>query len=112
MRLRTRKTLIEHLYSFKKYSSINLNYLNVKNKIPFGLTKKNMISFYHYSFLGNERFLEDEEKMEDETKEIKNFRAIKVAIPQDECQYSQRLFNLFKDANVDLICNFLLEILT
>ena len=104
-RLRTRKTLIEHLYSFKKYSSINLNYLNVKNKIPFWINKKEYdFILLHYSFLGNERFLEDEEKWKMKTKEIKNFRAIKVAIPQDECQYSQRLFNLFKDANVDLIC--------
>lgn len=103
--LRTRNTLKEHLFSFKKYSSFTLNYLNVKEKIPFWISKKEYdFIILHYSFLADERFLDDAKHWLKKIKEIKNFKAIKVAIPQDECLHSNRLSSFFKDANIDIIC--------
>ena len=57
-RLKVRNTLVEHLFSFKKYSSCSLDYLNVKREIPFWVNKKCYdFIILHYSFLADERFV-------------------------------------------------------
>ncbi len=103
-RLKVRNTLVEHLFSFKKYSSCSLDYLNVKREIPFWVNKKCYdFIILHYSFLADERFVHNINPWKLKSKRVKEFDSIKIAIPQDEHQFSDRLFDLFSSAKIDII---------
>ena len=103
-RLKVRNTLVEHLFSFKKYSSCSFDYLNVKRQIPFWVNKKCYdFIILHYSFLADERFDHNIDPWKLKSKRVKEFDSIKIAMPQDEYQFSDRLYDLFSSAGIDII---------
>jgi len=101
-----RNTTIEHVFSFKKYSPENaFIYVNVGPKgIPFYLKYLSVDAIIlHYTLLAGERFLPgDDWKIK--IRGIEKLKGYKIAIPQDEYNYTCRLVDLFKKISIDLIC--------
>ena len=97
-----RKTIYEHLYSFKKYSDAECTYINAYYHIPSSILKIRFdLVVYHYTFLGQKwggtklfrLFLKIHRK-------LKRLHGYKVAIPQDEYVYTQDLCSFFKEFGV------------
>lgn len=85
-----RNTINEHLYSFKKYSSHECYYLNTAYGIPAWVTRIefNLVVF-HYTFLAYLRRIRW--RWYEQVQRCEDLRGYKVAIPQDEYYYSDRL---------------------
>lgn len=101
-----RKTITEHLYSFKKYAPEHqFIYVNVDSSgIPFYLKQ---IFFdavlLHYTFLAGERFLPGN-AWDRKIKGLDDLKGYKIAIPQDEYCCTDRLIQLFDKIKVDVVC--------
>lgn len=101
-----RKTITEHLYSFKKYAPEHqFIYINVDTSgIPFYLK---YIPFnavlLHYTYLAGERFLPGN-AWDKKINGLHNLKGYKIAIPQDEYCCTDRLIQLFDKIKVDVIC--------
>lgn len=100
-----RNTVLEYIYSFEKYSKgVHFHYLNVFKFIPiYMLLFRYDAIILHYTFLGNERFLDEEEPWLRKTKLLKWLRGYKIAMPQDEYDHTDRNCTLFKKCNVQSI---------
>lgn len=101
--LSDRKTIDEHLYSFKRYSDAKCFYLNVFLGVPGYLNKiKFDLVIYHYTYLslkwGGDEFFNNILK---ECEVLKSVSGYKVALPQDEYVHSDKLCHFFKEYNVD-----------
>jgi hypothetical protein len=103
--LNLRQTVKQHLFSFQKDKGLDITYVNVINKFPKFLSNYSYdLLILHYSFLGGHRFFADEKLWLKKTKGIDSLNVkFKVAIPQDEFLYTDRLYFLFKKVNVDMI---------
>lgn len=100
-----RNTILEHLYSFEKYSTgIDFHYINVYTGIPWylGLIKYDAV-ILHYTFLAGERFLKSEKPWIRKTRFLKHISGYKVAMPQDEYDHTERNCTLFKRINVQAL---------
>ena len=101
-----RKTITEHLYSFKKYAPENeYVYVNVGTKgIPSYLHQIDFDAvILHYTILAGERFLPGK-AWETKIKGLNRLTGYKIAIPQDEYCYTGRLVDLFKEISIDVVC--------
>lgn len=100
-----RNTVLEYIYSFEKYSKgVHFHYLNVFKSIPIYMLLFHYDAIIlHYTFLGNERFLDEEEPWLRKTKLLKWLRGYKIAMPQDEYDHTDRNCMLFKNCNVQSI---------
>jgi len=110
-----RKTIEEHLYSFKRYTDAEcyyikldtgFQYLRQTNKpIPTYLTKIDFdIIIFHYGFLAT-RFV-DKNYMDiavNQAMPFMNSKAIKVIIPQDEWLHTNALNDFINRFNIDVI---------
>tara|TARA_B110000238_G_scaffold14954_1_gene14605 strand:+ start:9854 stop:11146 length:1293 start_codon:yes stop_codon:yes gene_type:complete len=109
-RFSLRDTVKSHLNSFKEHKSLNCLYVNIKSQIPAFLQGLDFdLIILHYTLLAGVRFHIDSRKWLHKVKAIKNLNGFKVAIPQDEYLQSERLLNLFKESEVQLICTTLIE---
>lgn len=100
-----RNTILEHLYSFEKYSTgIDFHYLNVFHRIP---TYMLCISYdailLHYTYLAGERFLKDDGPWLKKINLLNRISGYKVAMPQDEYDHTDRNCELFKRINVQAL---------
>lgn len=97
-----RNTIIEHLYSFKKYrKDINFHYLNVFGSIPFYIKYfKYDAVILHYTYLAGERFLPDVKHWKRKIDGLSKISGYKVIIPQDEYDHTDRLWELCKIAEI------------
>ncbi len=100
-----RNTILEHLYSFEKYSiGIDFHYLNVFHRIPrYMLLVSYDAVILHYTYLAGERFLRDEKPWLRKTKLLHKLSGYKVAMPQDEYDHTDRNCELFKRVNVQAL---------
>lgn len=100
-----RNTINEHLFSFKKYAPEHTyDYVNVIDKIPpvlFGAQYDLII--LHYTYLAGARFDQDDRKWNKKVDGLERILGKKVAIPQDEYDYTNRLWELFKRVKVDTV---------
>lgn len=97
-----RNTIIEHLYSFKKYrKDISFHYLNVFGSIPFYIKYfKYDAVILHYTYLADERFLSDDKPWKNKINGLSEISGYKVMIPQDEYDHTERLWELCKTAQI------------
>jgi len=103
-----RNTMNEHLYSFRHYSGERCYYLNVAYGIPRFCAKINFdLVIFHYSFLAYLRY--DKVRSVTLFQTCKDFSGYKVAIPQDEYQYSDRLNEFFLRSGVKTVFTCLPE---
>lgn len=100
-----RKTITEHLYSFRHYSNHNFTYVNVgPDGIPSYLKELSFDAvILHYTFLASERFLKGD-GWDIKIKGLADIKGFKIAIPQDEYSHTGRLVKLFKEISIDVIC--------
>ena len=104
-----RNTINEHLYSFKRYSDEQCFYLNAAYGIPGFITKINFdLIVFHYTFLAHFRgwFGGNWYKP---IKICEDLRGYKIAIPQDEYQYTDILNKLFLSLNIKTVFTCLPE---
>jgi len=99
-----RNTITEHLYSFKNYyHAEDFCYVNVPDRIPRYLPYfKFDAVILHYTFLST-RFLPSEHYWQEYISNLKNIRGLKIAIPQDEYDETDRLCDLFKKYKVKMV---------
>jgi hypothetical protein len=106
--LKQRKTIEDHLFSFKKcLRDSKIYYVNITS--THGLPKyisriKYDLIILHYTFLAGERFYENELLWLKKIKGLNKLNGFKIAIPQDEMEHTNRLNDLFSDIEVGLIC--------
>ncbi len=100
-----RSTINEHLFSFKKFGENNdFHYVNIFDSIPnFLLHIKYDAIILHYTFLGWKRFQKESEPWYLKMKNLRYLQGIKIAIPQDEYDGTDRLCDVFKDGKIDII---------
>ena len=101
-----RKTISEHLFSFKTYlPEDEMVYVNVGPAgIPSYLSKIEFdIVIFHYTILAGERFLEGE-RWNRKMRGVEKLTGFKIAVPQDEYNYTNRLVALFKKVDIDVVC--------
>lgn len=100
-----RNTINENLNSFRKYSTrCSFHYINVFNQIPsflFGIKYDAVI--LHYTFLAEKRFLADGSPWEQKIRGLEHIKGYKIAIPQDEYDYTDRLCSLYKNAGIGTV---------
>ena len=95
---KVRKTILDNLYCFKRYSRHNYYYLNTFSGIPFYIRNIDFdLVIYHYTFTANKWNRKEFGKVLDKCSELKKVRGHKIAIPQDEY------------VNSDIINKFFLE---
>ncbi len=101
----SRSTIHEHLYSFREYNKEDqFHYVNIFNTIPsFLLRIKYDAIILHYTFLGEKRFLAESEPWMNKMRRIKQLQGYKIAIPQDEYDFTDRLCELFKESGIDIL---------
>ena len=101
-----RSTLHEHLYSFQKYASENISYLNlyyhpnVPKEIaayPFDLI------IFHTLFLANHWSANSFHQMMRRAGALKTHPAVKVMLPQDEFYYSDLLSEFINEFSIDIV---------
>jgi hypothetical protein len=100
-----RGTIQEHLYSFKNYDNGNTYcYVNVEKSIPIYL---NWINFdaviFHYTFLGGQRFIDEEKPWNNLIRNAKLLKGYKIAIPQDEYDHTDRLNKFFRETGINSV---------
>ena len=110
-KLNERSTFIHHLNSFKKYKILNCLYVNVNKKIPKLLFQYEFdLLILHYSFLAGPRLLTENTRWDIKIDGLRRIRTkYKIAIPQDEYLFTDRLYKLFKSIKVDLIATTLIS---
>ncbi|HBH45852.1 MAG TPA: hypothetical protein DDX47_00585 [Candidatus Jacksonbacteria bacterium] len=101
-----RTTIKDHLYSFKKYAPTKCYYLNTSlGKFPKYLSKINFdFIIFHTTFLssrwsGDEKFRNHLEKIS----LVKNFQAIKIALPQDDFIYTDSLCDFINEFKIKYV---------
>lgn len=106
--LKLRKTLEDHLFSFKRYSvNSKIHYVNVtaNHSLPKYISRISYdLIILHYTFLAGERFYENVAPWLKKIRGISELKGFKIAIPQDEMDLTNRLNDLFSDIGVGLIC--------
>jgi hypothetical protein len=103
-----RKTLSEHLYSFRHYSGERYYYLNAVYGIPRLCISINFdLVIFHYTFLAYLRYGKVRSGTLFQT--CKDLSGYKVAIPQDEYQDSDRLNEFFLLSGVKTVFTCLPE---
>lgn len=107
-RVRERRTITDHLYSFRRYAPNN-EYLYLNLSAPNKLTESIVnTSFdaviFHYTFLSN-RFdgMKWKEKYALMRDAISRLSGIKVLIPHDEYVYTEDIWQIAKDCNASII---------
>ncbi len=100
-----RNTINEHLFSFRKYGeSASFHYFNVYNRIPAFLKYIHYDAvILHYTYLAGERYFEDAGPWIEKTKGLEKIKGYKVALPQDEYDFTDRICNLFKKIGLKAI---------
>lgn len=98
-----RKTIDEHLYSFKRYTDAKCFYLNTYLGVPFFLDKIDFdLVVYHYTFLGQKfNGVEHFKKVLSYCGILKKVSGFKVALPQDEYTHSSALCDFLREFRVD-----------
>ena len=101
----SRSTIHEHLNSFQKFNKEDrFHYVNIFNTIPSFLLKiKYDAIILHYTFLGEKRFLAESGPWKKKMRRLKQLQGYKIAIPQDEYDFTDRLCELFKESNIDIL---------
>lgn len=101
-----RKTVEDHLYSFKRYvPGVTFHYCNVLYRIPYYLQWCQYDGvILHYSLL-SVKWSEDYWPLYSKTllPTLQRFKGIKIAMPQDEYVHSGALCRFFKAAGIDVI---------
>jgi len=95
----------EHLHSFRKYSGDRCFYLNLAVRtvpwylpfIPFDLI------VYDWFFLGARWNREVARKALNRARALKPIEAVKIALPQDECNNSDWLCNFINEFRIDVV---------
>ena len=106
-----RKTIDDHLYSFRRYDKKNkYTYFNVIWGIPrYVSTIPFDAIFFHYTFLSLRwsRFL-GPLLYPGLVRQLSRLKALKVAFPQDEYDYTCDLCRFFRDVGVTVVftCSF------
>lgn len=100
-----RNTIFEHLYSFSKIENGNsFHYLNIFDCVPQFVKKiKYDAVIFHYTFLAGERFLSNEIPWKNKISGMEELSGYKIAIPQDEYDFTDRLCAFFKKVNVQAV---------
>jgi len=100
-----RKTIDEHLYSFKRFApEHDYYYVNVVTTIPSFLFGKTFdLIILHYTFLGGPRFEKSDVRWLRKVEGLENIIGTKIAIPQDEYDCTARLCDLFLKTGVKVI---------
>ena len=97
-----RRTISEHLNSFRNYSDHEYIYLNAFLQIPFFISYMNFdVVIYHYTYLsqkwnGPEHF----GMLVKKSQRLKNLGSVRIAMPQDEYVFSDLLNKFFKEFGV------------
>lgn len=103
---RTRKTIVDHLYSFSRYDKKNRYiYFNAIWGVPGYISEINFdMIFFHYTVLSM-RFHENVWRFlcPSLIKKISPLNSFKVAFPQDEYCRAGDLCQFFKNVKIDLI---------
>jgi len=102
----SRNSISEYLRSFKRYSGEECYYLNVAYGIPGYISRINFdLIIYHCTFFDpNIRFNESGRlKILQKYKLLKELKGYKVAIPQDDYRFSDKMNDFFQDFDVKAI---------
>lgn len=97
-----RATIFDHLYSFREYSNCNCCYLNTAvRKIPryINIIKFDLIIF-HTNFLSQRWHLEKFTRLMDKVSVLKDYPALKIALPQDEFIHTDILCHFINEFNI------------
>ena len=100
-----RLTIDQHLFSFQRYIyDVEFIYHDVNHPLPSNIST---IKFdgvvLHYTLLSIKYNYKLWKKLSGYLRFLKENQAVKVAIPQDEYWFSERLCQLFKDIRLDAI---------
>ena len=99
-----RNTVNDHTNSFRNYSSHQFHYCNVFEKLPEVIFKHEYDAIiFHYTFLGSERFFEKDDLWLRKINGAEKLRGFKIAIPQDEYDFTKRLCDFFERAGIDRV---------
>lgn len=97
-------TIMEHINSFKDYSSFNPILLNTENGFPRGLYECHFdVIVLHYSLFGTYPF----QLNKNFERYISNSKALKVAFFQDEMIHCHKRFQLIDNLGIDVIYSLL-----
>lgn len=101
-RARDRKTIDEHLFSFRRYvDDVAFHYFNAANGIPWYLTLADYDGvILHYTFLAARWSSEFFGRWIRTITRLKDIKGYKVAIPQDEYAETASLWGLFRNNGV------------
>lgn len=100
-----RKTIWDHLYSFKNYSNNKCFYLNTAlGNIPSYIMKIQFdIVIFHTTFLSKRSDLAAFQKLLAKSERLKTIKAIKIALPQDEFMNTRPLCDFLKEFGIDYV---------
>jgi hypothetical protein len=99
-----RATTRDYLYSFERYSGFLCYYVNLAFGFPGYLSKVDFdLIIFTDSFLSKRNLLKFFTKAVKECQEIKKFRALKIAMPQDEFYYTDVLNQFINEFGIDHI---------
>lgn len=100
-----RKTINDHLFCFKDYvRDADFHYCNIFTKIPFYLQLVNYDAvILHYTLLSLRWSPEVWSLLCNGLSPLKNWDAIKIAMPQDEYAETDSLRSLFKSCGIDTV---------
>jgi len=105
-----RRTIHEHLYSFKRYSRANCHYLNVSWGVPWYISKIPFdLIIYHYTIFACKWELAHFIRFQKKWGNLKKIMGYKVAIPLDEYIHSEAVNKFFQDFGIKSVFTALSE---
>lgn len=103
--VKLRTTVHDHLYCFQKYSNHDCVYFNAAiRKVPKYLLKMQFdLVIFHTLFLAQRWSQENFRKLVLKTRRLKEIKATKIIMPQDEFLNTDTLCDFINDYDIDII---------
>lgn len=99
----TRTTILDHLYSFQRYSGQRCFYLNlaVENLPAYLLQIRFDLIIFHTVFLSTRWHEETFRKVINKVRSLKTSTAVKIALPQDEFYYTSAVCDFINEFGIE-----------
>jgi O-antigen/teichoic acid export membrane protein len=105
-----RKTIKDHLYSFRQCSNESYRYLNVAGGIPAYIGKIGFdLVIYHYTICACRFQPGFFDRIDTKWERLKSLQGYKIAIPQDEHFKTNDLCRFFRNFGISTVCTCLPE---
>lgn len=102
---KVRKTIDDHLYSFKRYTQgVKYLYFNALYGIPKSFTWMHFDAvIIHYTLLAQRYAPKDYPKFVHSLRHLKDIKATKIIIPQDEYNHTNDICDFINDFNINTV---------